>query len=220
MIAPSRPLLAACMLACGSTSLPEPRILSVQPAQTFVDEEALLVARVDAVAPFEANYAEGTVSTDRGATLRLGATEVGPLEPAPGGLLLSRLPPGLPPGAHDVRITLADGRTALAANALRVAPSRAPVGFSFDPIDEQQQGRTFTITLRALGPEAAQFEGAVLLFEGTERPLTPPATGPFARGVATVEVTVDRLGVSIVLSARDGEGRVGFSNPFHVRARN
>lgn len=212
-------LLAASMLACGGSSLPEPRILSVQPGQVSVDEEVLLVARVDAVAPFRADYASGSLTADAGATLRIGATELGPMDAAPGGLLVARLPPGLPEGAQDVRITLADGRSAVAPGALQVAPSRAPVAFAFDPIPDQQ-GRTFSVTLRALGPEGEQFEGAVLLFDGMERPLSPPATGPFTRGVLTLQVTVNRNGSNMVLSARDGAGRVGISNAFKVSGSN
>lgn len=214
-----RLLLAACLLACGGSPLPEPRILSVLPAQVFADEETLLVARVDAVAPFQVDYAERTFTAETGATLSIGGTELGPLEAEPGGLLVARLPPGLPVGAQDVRITFADGRSALAPGALQVSPARATVAFAFDPIAEQQEGRTFPITVRAVGPEGAQFEGAVLLFDGEDRPLTPPATGAFTKGVVTLDVTVNRNGANIVLSARDGAGRVGVSNPFRVRPK-
>jgi hypothetical protein len=220
MNAALRLLLAASLLACGGSPLPEPRILSVLPAQVFADEETLLVARVDAVAPFQVDYAQRSFSAETGATLSIGGTDFGPLDSQPGGLLVARLPPGLPVGAQDVRITLADGRSALAAGALQVAPARAIVAFAFDPIEEQQEGRTFPITVRAVGPEGTQFEGAVLLFDGADRPLSPPATGAFTRGVVTLDVTVNRNGSNIVLSARDGAGRVGFSNPFRVRPGN
>jgi hypothetical protein len=212
-----RVFILACALGCGASALPEPRILSVHPAQLASDESALLVARVDAVAPFEVDYATRELDTDGRATLRVGALELGALEPAPGGVLVAQLPRGLPEGVHDVRITLADGRSAVAPGALRVGPSRATVAFSLDPISEQVVGLPFTITVRALGAEPERYVGAVLLFEGADTPLSPPATGAFVEGVVQQEVTVSRPGAAVVLTVRDGEGRVGFSLPFRVR---
>ena len=215
-----RALVATCFLACGGSSLPEPKILSVQPSELATDESALLVARVDAVAPFEVDYATRELRTDARATLRVGNVELGELEAAPGGLLVAQLPAGLPEGTLDVRITLADGRSALAPGALRVGPSRATVAFAFDPIAEQVVGQPFTVTIRAIGADAERFEGAVLLFEGLDTPLTPPATDTFVAGVTSLQVTVNRPGPAVVLSVRDGQRRVGFSSPFRVRPGN
>lgn len=212
-------LAAATLLACGGSSLPEPKILSVQPSHVAADERAQLVARVDAVAPIEVDYATRELRSDTRATLQVGEQELGELEPAPGGLLVAQLPPGLPEGVKDVRITLADGRSAVAPGALRVGPPRATMAFAFDPIADQVAGRPFPVTIRATGAEADAFEGAVLLFDAQDQPLTPPATGTFVRGTTTLEVTVSTPGGNTVLSVRDGQGRVGFSTPFRVRPR-
>lgn len=206
-------------LACGAGPLPEPRILSVQPSALAADEEAQLVARVDAVAPFEVDYATRELRTDARATLRVGTLELGELEAAPGGLLVAPLPPGLPEGVHDVRITLADGRSAMAEGALRVGPPRATIAYAFAPIGEQVVDVPFDITLRALGPNADSFSGAVLLFEDRDLPLSPPATGAFEGGTVTQQVRVSKQGGQVVLRVTDGQGGVGFSNPFRVRPR-
>ncbi|MBF5040833.1 hypothetical protein FGE12_00395 [Aggregicoccus sp. 17bor-14] len=216
MSALTRLLLACTLLACGQ-SLPDPRILSVQPSQVAADEQATLVLRVDAVAPFEVDYNERTLAADSSATLWLGSVEIGPLERAPGGLLVGQLPAGLTQGEQDVRVVLADSRSATAPRALTIGPPRATVGFTFDPVAEQVRGQPFTVTLRAQGPSAASFNGVVLLFDGEGAPLTPPVTQAFVNGECTLQVTVDRVGPSMILGARDAAGRVGYSNPFRVR---
>ncbi|WP_338866240.1 hypothetical protein [Myxococcus stipitatus] len=91
-------------------------------------------------------------------------------------------------------------------------------GFEFIPVEEQQQGQPFVITVRALGPRAAEFEEKVdlSLNAGTGR-VAPSSLDRFVGGVCVQSVTVDGQSTGAKLQVSDRFGVKGISNAFGVR---
>jgi hypothetical protein len=203
---------AVWLCACGS-SVPPPLIQSVSPAQAPTNVPTAITVRLEPTFPMTFDYGKRTVALDTRVTLRLGdqVLMVDTVEPQQ---LTAVVPAGLPAGAQEVRVTLADGREGVLSQGFTVlgAPEAA---FTFDPIPEQLVGEPFTVTIRASGPDARRFEDTVRLESGKGR-LLPRTSGRFNAGVRTEQLTLDQPGLNWV-TATDAAGNQGSSEPFHVR---
>ncbi|QSQ15539.1 hypothetical protein [Myxococcus landrumensis] len=91
-------------------------------------------------------------------------------------------------------------------------------GFEFTPVEEQRRGQPFVVTVRALGPRAAEFEEKVDLSLGAgEGRVTPSTLDQFVGGVCTQSITVDSQSTGVKLLVTDRFGVSGTSNAFGVR---
>ncbi|MBJ6765589.1 hypothetical protein JGU66_32960 [Myxococcaceae bacterium JPH2] len=92
-------------------------------------------------------------------------------------------------------------------------------GYVFTSVDSvQYRNESFTITVEARGPRAAEFNDWVLLVS-TRGTVTPSLIGPFSKGRCTQRVSVDVNGGNVKLIAFDFFGARGASNGFQVRHR-
>jgi hypothetical protein len=91
-------------------------------------------------------------------------------------------------------------------------------GLSIEPIPDQVRGVPFVITLRAEGPEAANFTGQVQISSNKGR-VDPNLSNTFSGGVRRQEVVLDKQGGHVVLTVRVGKDLVAHSNPFKVLVR-
>ncbi|MBZ4422089.1 hypothetical protein [Myxococcus sp. RHSTA-1-4] len=91
-------------------------------------------------------------------------------------------------------------------------------GFELTTVGEQQQGVPFRLTLRAMGPRAVHFKGAVeLTINKRNGSVSPSKLGPFVNGVCEHLVTVDAHGGNVKLTVTDAFGAQGTTNGFRVR---
>lgn len=91
--------------------------------------------------------------------------------------------------------------------------------FAIEPIADQQAGTPFQVSLRALdaNDNTVEFGGTAQLADSTGS-LSPTGCADFSAGVCTVSVTVTAAEAANVLTAGDGLGHSGQSNPFAVAA--
>jgi hypothetical protein len=157
------------------------------------------------------------------------------------GILVVPVPEGLAPGDYDIRVTLADGRSASRERAFSVVTAPTPTetsdggtqedggtegvlvgstdrlaGFRFEPIGDQVRDAPFRVTLRAFGPASNTFLAPVKLraSKGTVRTHT---SGTFAQGVQVEQISVSHTSIHLYLLAEDAKGRKALSNSFRVR---
>ncbi|MFL5350063.1 MAG: hypothetical protein ACJ8AT_35245 [Hyalangium sp.] len=220
------------LCACGPTQLPPPSIVSVMPGQVAAGVPSTLSVRVDAVLPLTVDYQAGGVDPAQlSMAMRLAGQEVDVPFAEPDGTLIVPVPEGLPEGAYDVQLTLADGREAVREQAFSVVPAATLNGpnpnpqdgfvggvrsFLIDPIPEQVRDRPFQITLRADGPEAKLFQAPVSL-RASVGTLTLVTPGAFVDGVLVEELSMSHPGANIYLLVEDTQGHKGLSNSFRVR---
>ncbi len=209
--------ILALAAACGSASLPDPKILSVTPANMVACKGAAVTVAVEAVLPTHLDYnkSEATVVPDF--DLRIGPISIGS-QYLRDGILMATVPPLLAPGVYDVGLRFWDGRPeAVLARAFTVTPNPSLAGFSIDSVPVQTRNVPFLITIRALGPNAPVFECSAGL--STNRgTITPVATGRFQQGLRTELVTLGTAYPSMVITVMDAEtpSRSVSSNPFQV----
>ncbi|CAM4223930.1 hypothetical protein G4177_30200 [Corallococcus sp. ZKHCc1 1396] len=111
--------------AGGSTGLPQPSILSVEPDTLLVNaKDAELTVRFDARYAVSVDYGEETVDAHLMETGRvwLDETEATVTHFDPSGVVIVTVPRGLGAGAHSVRLRLEDGREAEQQDALTLKP--------------------------------------------------------------------------------------------------
>ncbi len=91
--------------------------------------------------------------------------------------------------------------------------------FAIEPIADQQAGTPFAVSLRALdaNENTVEFGGTAQLADSTGS-LAPTSCADFSAGICTVSVTVTMAAAVDVLTASDGLGHNGQSNPFAVAA--
>lgn len=87
-----------------------------------------------------------------------------------------------------------------------------------EPIPDQVRGVPFTITLRAEGPEAADFTGQVQLSSNKGR-VSPNLSRAFSQGVLRERIILDKQGGQVVLTVRVGKNIVAQSNAFRVSVK-
>jgi hypothetical protein len=93
-------------------------------------------------------------------------------------------------------------------------------GFVFHSIGAQVRDESFPIVIRALGPDARDFQGTVAL-STSKGTIAPDTAGPFENGVVEVRVTISlpNPGVGVVITATGAQRASGSSNEFLVRPR-
>ncbi|WP_342373920.1 hypothetical protein NVS55_21050 [Myxococcus stipitatus] len=237
-------LLVLLLSACHSnTTLPAPSIRSISPREVQPGYPGVIRITLDAMVPIRVDYSRQEAQAALGVSLWFGTVEAPLLELDEDNTLEVFLPPTLPPGVHDVRVVLSDGREATRAQGFSVLSSIHPAvdagnpslpdsgtrsggpmaegditGFEFTPVEEQRQGQPFTITVRALGPRAAEFEEKVDLSLGAgDGRVTPSTLDQFVGGVCTQSITVDSQSTGVKLQVTDRFGVSGTSNAFGVR---
>ncbi|MBN2475542.1 MAG: lamin tail domain-containing protein [Pirellulales bacterium] len=126
-------------------------------------------------------------------------------------------------GARTVTITAAADGFLNGDDTMRVADDDVH-HFTFDPVGTRQlASEPFPVTIRARdvgGEEILVYVGTVDLGANSHGglPVEPATTGAFAAGVWTGEVTVHATGADVELTAGDGWGHVGISDPFDLVA--
>ncbi len=209
--------LSVIALALGCAQpLPEPVIHSVQPAEFEEGQAPLLQIDFDATLPFSVDYDQGTATIQAELSVLIGETPLELEGPLVDGRVSGVAPFGLTPGTYDVTVILADGRRGTLVGGLQVLPGQFPERFAIDPLPEQKRGQPFDVTIRAEGPQAAQFNGVVRL-SVSKGSISPEFTGAFVAGVRTERVTIDAPASEIVLTVEDAAGHSGTSAPFRVR---
>lgn len=214
-----RRLALALMLAggCGPQALPLPEVLSITPASVLASDSAEVTVKVLAVLPTHADYGEESLEVNTAVTLQVGPVRLGSGRYEKQGALGGVLPSVFEPGAYDVILTLADGRTASLKSGFSVRAGAWPAGYSFDEIPDQRANRPFGVTLRAAGANGSAFHGNVNL-QGDRLDVSPALTGAFEAGVRVEMVTLTGgKGGPVTLTASDAEGHSSPSNTFQVK---
>jgi hypothetical protein len=188
--------------------------------------------QVSAVLPLSVDYQGEDVDTAQLAmTVHLAGQQVDIPFAESDGTLIVPVPEGLALGAHDVQVTLADGREALRKGAFFVVPAptltggdnppeeglRGITGFQIDPIGDQTRNTPFKVTLRVLGSEAKRFQEPVSL-RVNKGEVTSVTLGSFTGGVRVEEISLSRPGSNLYLLIEDSRGHKGLSNSFRVRS--
>ncbi|NTX13942.1 hypothetical protein HUA76_24345 [Myxococcus sp. CA056] len=250
-------LLALLLAACGSSAvLPAPTIIAVSPREAQVGYPGTIRVTLDAVFPIRVDYSRQEARAGTGTRLWFGSVEAPLHDIDESGTLSADVPELLPPGEHDVRVVLADGREArrergftlldgdgtdedggveevpdggifVADGGLEQDGGPTPgtpmqpgdiTGFEFESVQEQTRGQPFVITVRALGPRAAEFEDKLdLTVNKSNGGVSPTSLDQFVAGVCTQSITLDVQGDNVTLTVTDRFGVEGNSNSFKVK---
>ncbi|WP_141331968.1 hypothetical protein [Myxococcus sp. AB025B] len=243
--------------ACGSnTSLPAPRILSVEPDKATIGFSEPITVRLDAAFPIRVDYAEGQAQARSGTRVWFGEWEAGVRELDEQGALSVDLPADLGAAAYDVRVALADGRETTSPRGFTLVsqdagtPDAGPdgipdggvyvadggtepdagqdptrpmgegdiTGYEFEPISDQDIGQPFAITVRAVGPRAADFTDKVdLSISKNNGNVSPTSLDRFVGGLCVQSIAIDAQGANVVLTVTDRFGVQASSNAFKVK---
>jgi hypothetical protein len=236
-------LLPLLLWACEPASLPAPSIVSVEPGQIPAGFPSALSVKVSAVLPLAVDYETQAADPSQLAiTVHLAGQAVDiPFTDREGSLIVP-VPEGLAPGDYGIRVVLADGREAVRERAFSIVSvptltgetdGGVPedggstgegrggswdgvLGFWFAPIEDQVRDRPFRITLRAVGPAAATFQGPVTI-RATKGSVKSHAPASFVQGVRVEQISLSHPGGNVYLLAEDDQGRKALSNSFRVR---
>ncbi|WP_224248244.1 hypothetical protein [Hyalangium gracile] len=209
----SLPVLLLC--ACGSSELPLPTLVSVEPASIPADSRFLLTLEFEGVLPVKVDYGSNgaeLIATER---VRIADKEFDVIQAQKSGRQLTvDVIPWLAVGAQDVKVQLQDGRQVVLEQGLQVNPPLNLTGFEIDPIGEQIRHRPFMVTIRALGPDAALFNGRVIV-RSTQGNVDPKVSDAFKNGELKQRFTGDdSTESSMKLIVEDYAGHTGMSNEF------
>ena len=235
-------LLPLLLWACEPAPLPAPSIVSVEPEQIPVGFPSALSVKLSAVLPLAVDYQTQAIDPEQLAmTVELAGKVVDIPFADPDGILVVPVPEGLAPGAYDLRVTLADGRSASRERAFSIVAAPTPTGggdggtqedggiegvlvgsndqlagFRFTPIEDQVRRVPFQVTLHAFGPASNTFQAPVKLrvSKGTVR---THKSGSFAQGVQVEHISLSHPSIHIYLLAEDAKGRKALSNSFRVK---
>lgn len=209
------PLLILCVVAGCSAALPDPKITAVTPPDSPASAVVPLKVQLDAVLPSRVDYSATAATVENAATLFIGDTNVGETVVDADGAAMVVVPTILVPGSYDVKVTLADGRSATASSAFTVTPGIWPTGYTIDPFDAPTAGTPFNITVRAQGPAAPNFNGNVTL-DTSKGNIDPRVSGAFQGGVLVQSVTLNGKGNGFVITVKDASGATGATPTFKV----
>jgi len=138
------------------------------------------------------------------------------------GSLTATVPEGLPIGSHDLRVVDPEGREGALTGAFRVVDdtdtAQLVAAFRIDGIGPQRAWAPFAVTVTAIdgsGATVTAFNGSAALQDLTGSAV-PGAAGLFRNGVWTGRVEVRSTHPADLLTATDGLGHTGTSNPFAV----
>ncbi|MCY1003656.1 hypothetical protein OWM54_41580 [Myxococcus sp. MISCRS1] len=91
-------------------------------------------------------------------------------------------------------------------------------GYAFEPISDQDIGQPFTITVRAVGPRAADFTDKVdLSISKNNGNVSPTSLDKFVGGICVQNIAIDAQGANVVLTVTDRFGVQASSNAFKVK---
>ncbi|MCP3061761.1 hypothetical protein LXT21_23530 [Myxococcus sp. K38C18041901] len=91
-------------------------------------------------------------------------------------------------------------------------------GYEFEPISDQTIGQPFAITVRAVGPRAADFTDKVdLSISKNNGDVSPTSLDKFVGGICVQNIAIDAQGANVVLTVTDRFGVQSSSNAFKVK---
>lgn len=211
-----RALAAAALLCLGcERPLTAPRILAVAPTQLVHGTVPPMEIELDAVFPYDIDYGVRAISVDTRLEAAVGDLPVRGTQLIGDDRVTGSAPFGLPVGVHDARVDLADGRSATLAAAVSVTPGAFPDSFAIDPIPTQVNGEPFTITIHAIGGQAAEFRGAVRI-SASHSTVFPGISGHFAGVTHAETIEIPAPGMGVTITVEDAQGHQGTSNPFDI----
>jgi hypothetical protein len=208
-------VLALLLCTCGSSQPPLPSILAVDPPSMPADSRFLLTVELDGPPPLKLSYSEDAVELIATASVSLADREFEvPRAQEAGSRLTVEIIPWLPVGLQDLRVQFQDGRQTVLEKGFEVKPPLTLTGFQIDAIGAQVREQPFSVTLRALGPAAALFQGRVIV-RSTEGNVNPKVSDAFKAGVLVQELTGHGANVgSMAIIVEDYAGHSGISNEF------
>jgi hypothetical protein len=207
------------LVGCGSTALPEIKILSIRPSQMVACEGATVNLELDAVFPTHLDYQKSGASVDLGLAVRIGSlglTDAHLVRGSPTVLLSATVPPSLAPGQYDVGIKVNDDRPEqILPNGFTVTPTLYPDSYALNPVHDQAVVVPFVITIRAQGPKAGQFNCTVAI-SSNHGSISPTVSGSFQHGFRVQQVTISSTHPRMEITVTDDAGHLGSSNAFSV----
>ncbi len=204
------------LCACGSTgTMPLPSIASVEPASMPADSRFLLTVTLDGQFPLKLDYHQGSAELVAPQRVSLNDRDFEILQTADHGHQLTLdVIPWLPVGSQDLRVQFQDGRQVELEKGFEVKPPLNLTGFAIDPIGPQVRRKPFVVTIRALGPDAARFQGRVIV-RSTQADVNPKVSDAFEAGVLQQELTgEDATQSTLSIIIEDYAGHTGMSNEF------
>jgi hypothetical protein len=212
------PLLGACS---NSEMGPPLTLSSVSPATKSASECVDVTVELTGELPFTLNYGTSTVAADASTVQEV---TIGPqrystpsLQWTRGGFTLP-LPANMPEGKYDVRVLLTHGNALVLPEGFEVTAPLQLNGFTFDYVLDHYPDEPFTVTIRALGPDAARFQGNVHL-SSSHAELQLPQRAMFQEGVLRQEVTLSGEPGNVFLQVVDCQGFRSQSNEFRLLGR-
>jgi hypothetical protein len=197
------------------------RILSITPSEQSTTESQSVTVRLDTNPRFLVDYGEQSVQMIDQPVLEIGSQTV-PLDTYLGhGQFQGTVGSGLEAGRYEIRVKLGDGREATLPDAYEVKPAEEPVppvGYWLESIGPQVQGRPFTITIHATGPDAKHFEGMVTvkLYKSGVPTGFSIRSPSFSAGVCQQQLTIDTPSDHYLIFVLDEQGYGATSNTFRV----
>ena len=210
------PLLLALLCACAPEApLPEPRILSISPAEQTSRESKTITVQLDMEPRFFVDYGAQSASLIDQPTLMIGSQTVNLERYLGHGQFEGTVDAGLPVGTYDVKVVLPDGRESTLAQGYRVKPY---VTFWIETVPTQIQNQPFTLTIHAAGPNKANYTGTVqvTLFKGQNMAPSIFRSGAFSGGLRREQITIDMPGSNYTFMVKDEEKSDAYSNTFRV----
>jgi hypothetical protein len=209
------PLLLALLCACAPEApLPEPRILSISPAEQTTRESKTLTVQLDMDPRFFVDYGAQSASLIDQPTLVIGSQTVNLERYLGHGQFEGTVNAGLTPGYYDVKVVLPDGRESTLAQAYRVKPY---VTFWIETVPDQIHNQPFTLTIHAQGPNKAHYTGTVQITLYKSQNMAPSIfrSGAFSGGIRQEQITIDTPG-NYTFMVKDEETSDAYSNTFRV----
>ncbi|MFY1829647.1 hypothetical protein ACN47A_27275 [Myxococcus fulvus] len=145
---------------------------------------------------------------------------------SPGGFALWSQDAGRPDAGPD---GIPDGGVYVADGGPEPEPDAGPdptrpmgegdiTGYEFEPIPDQAIGQPFAITVRAVGPRAAEFTDKVdLSISKNNGNVSPTSLDKFVGGICVQNLAIDAQGANVVLTVTDRFGVQSSSNAFKVK---
>ena len=210
-------VLSLVLCGCGSTELPLPSVVSVSPPNMAANESILLTVDLDRAPPPKFDYGNSTAEIPTSARVSIGGQEFNVLQvEEKGQRLVVELPPGLPVGQQELQVMFPDGREVTFESGFEVTPPLDITALAINLVPTQIRLRPFSITIRAIGPDAELFQGRVKL-STSKGAITPTVSGPFTRGTRIQEVVLDDTGGSnLAITVEDYAGHAFTSNDFRL----
>jgi hypothetical protein len=213
-------LLLAVVCACEAVP-PEPppsfSILSISPTEQNALEAKDVTVELDVEPRFLVDFTTRSAQMLEKPELRIGTWTVPLVRYLGNRQFQGTVPPGLDVDTYDVQVSLGDGREATLPQAYTVTPY---LSYWIESIGDQLQGKPFTVTIHAGGPDAERFAGTVtIIIYQDGSPTTSIQSNPFSEGVLRQEITLDVVGNTFNVGMMDDKGSSASSNSFRVLSK-